>query len=371
MKIEAKKLRLSQDKCYKIHINKKSGKSKHCEIELKVHDKRMKTASEAKYLGDIINEEGNLNNTIEDRRQKGIGIVSQISSILNSISLGFFYIEIGLILREARLINGTLTNSEVWPSLTKAQLEFLEAADVELMRKIFNAHSKTATELFFLETGKIPLRFVIYKRRLMYLWNVLHANESELISKVYSVQTLKTTRGDWAEVIQTTKEILSIEKTDDDIKNMKKEIFRNYVEKKVCIGAFQYLQTLAKKHSKSEYTWNQDKLEKQKYLEDERFSRQDIQLLFALKSRMISVKTNFRNLHNNNMECQTCDEESIVEDENHILNCKNLKTEESVQINFKLVYGCLEEQLKAVKIFKTVLRKRESILEIKNKKSQD
>ena len=179
----------------------------------------------------------------------------------------------------------------------------------------------------------------------MYLWNVLHASQCELINKVYSVQTLKTTRGDWSEVIQTTKEILSIEKTDEEIKGMKKETFRNYVEKKVSIGAFQYLQTLAKKHSKSEYTWNQGKLEKQKYLEDKRFSRQDIQLLFALKSRMISVKTNFRNLHNNNMECQTCDEKSI--------------------------YGCLEEQLKAVKIFKKVIRKRESILEIRSKESQD
>ena len=69
VKIEAKKLRLSHDKCYKIHINKKSEKAKHCEIELKVHEKMMKTASEAKYLGDIINEEGNLNNTIEDRCQ--------------------------------------------------------------------------------------------------------------------------------------------------------------------------------------------------------------------------------------------------------------------------------------------------------------
>ena len=192
----------------------------------------------------------------------------------------------------------------------------------------------------------------------MYLWNVLHASESELINKVYSVQTLKTTRGGWSEVIHTTKEILSIEKTDEEIKGMKKETFRNYVEKKVSIGAFQYLQTLAKKHSKSEYTWNQGKLEKQKYLEDKRFSRQDIQLLFALKSRMISVKTNFRNLHNNNMECQTCDEKSIIEDENHILNCENLKTEESVQIDFKLVYGCLEEQLKAVKIFKKSAKKK-------------
>ena len=57
------------------------------------------------------------------------------------------------------------------------------------------------------------------------------------------------------------------------------------------------------------------------------------------------------------MECQTCDEKSIIEDENHILNCENLKTEESVQIHFNLVYGCLEEQLKAVKFSKKCLKK--------------
>ena len=44
VKIEAKKLRLSHDKCYKIHINKKSEKAKHCEIKLKVHEKMMKTS---------------------------------------------------------------------------------------------------------------------------------------------------------------------------------------------------------------------------------------------------------------------------------------------------------------------------------------
>ena len=365
VKIETKKLRLSHDKCYKIHISKKSLKARKCEIDLKVHDNVMKTASEAKYLGDVLNEEGNLNSTILERSQKGIGIVSQISSMLNSISLGFYYLEIALILREARLINGTLTNSEVWPSLNQDHLESLEAADIDLMRKIFNAHTKTASELFFLETGKIPFRFVIYKRRLMYLWHILTRNENELIHKVYSVQKLQTTKGDWFQIIQKTKEMFSIDKSDEEIKEMKKDAFKSYVDKKVDIGAFEHLQKLARKHSKSKYTWNQKKLEKQNYLNDIRFSKQDIQLLFALKSRMVNVKTNFRNLYNNNLECQTCNNNSCIEDENHILNCENLKTEESVKINFNQVYGYVEEQLRAVKIFKTVLRKREIILELK------
>ena len=154
VKVETKKLRLSEKKCYKIHIAKKTKDVRKCETDLMVHDEPMKSASEAKYLGDILNEEGTIDGTIEDRRLKGIGIMNQVSSILNSISLGFYYLDIALVLREAKLINGTLTNSEVWPSLNKQHKYSLEAADLDLMRKIFNAHSKTASELFHLETGK-------------------------------------------------------------------------------------------------------------------------------------------------------------------------------------------------------------------------
>jgi hypothetical protein len=91
------------------------------------------------------------------------------------------------------------------------------------MKKIFNAHTKIASELFFLETGKIPFRFVIYKRRLMYLWHILTINENELIYKVYSVQKLQTTKGDWFKIIQKTKDFFSIEKSYEEIKEMKKD----------------------------------------------------------------------------------------------------------------------------------------------------
>ena len=86
----------------------------------------------------------------------------------------------------------------------------------------------------------------------MYLWHILNRNDSELIHKVYSVQKFQTTRGDWFELAQQTKAILSIEKTDDEIKVMKQETFKSYVEKNIKVAAFQYLQNLAKKHSKSD-----------------------------------------------------------------------------------------------------------------------
>ena len=66
---------------------------------------------------------------------------------------------------------------------------------------------------------------------------------------------------------------------------------------------------------------------------------------------MVNFKTNFRNLYNNNLDCQTCDNKTCIEDENHLLNFENLKTEESVKLDFYQLYGCVEEQLRAVKVF--------------------
>ena len=79
-KVESKKLRMNKGKCYRIHIVKNSCKSK-----LKVHEFEMERATSAVYLGDVINESGNINETVRLREVKAIGIISQITSILKTV----------------------------------------------------------------------------------------------------------------------------------------------------------------------------------------------------------------------------------------------------------------------------------------------
>ena len=109
VKMEQKKLRLSKDKCVQIHIGKK--KDDICNNVLKVHQERMKKKSSGSYLGDILSSDGTLDATIEDRRQKGIGLVSKISGMVGNISLGIHFFRVALNLREAMMINEILTNS--------------------------------------------------------------------------------------------------------------------------------------------------------------------------------------------------------------------------------------------------------------------
>ena len=63
----------------------------------------MKYKSEVKYLGNIISEDGSCNKNIEERYNKGIGIVCSVNSLLKNISLGKHYYRIGLLFRETNV----------------------------------------------------------------------------------------------------------------------------------------------------------------------------------------------------------------------------------------------------------------------------
>ena len=287
-------------------------------------------------------------------------------SILSSISFGMFYIDIVMMLRESILVNGILTNSEIWYNMKEEHYKALETADEDLMRQIFKAHSKTAIELLYLETGKLPLRFIISKRRLMYFWQLLRTKENELIRKVYNIQKIKETKGDWYELIVKEKQKYAIEQTDEEIVKMSKNRFKTLIEKKINVVALEFLKKKALKHSKSRRILheleNKDWRKRKSYLKENHLHRDSIQLLFKLRTKMLDVKTNYANLYNGDLICRTCRQANTVEDEAHLLVCESLNGElDDNGIRFEDVFEGIEKQVAAVKAFKAVLRKREVV----------
>ena len=102
------------------------------------------------------------------------------------------------------------------------------------------------------------------------------------------------------------------------------------------------------KHTKSSGVAN-EKFGMKSYFSDRRFAKEDIQILFALRTKMIDVKTNFANLYENeNMNCRICKDTASVEDENHLLICEKL-TEEPSDTQFSDVYDNTDKQLAATK----------------------
>ena len=60
----------------------------------------MERVTEDTYLGDIISEDGKNAKNIKSREAKGVGIISEIKNMLETIMLGEHFFSTALLLRE-------------------------------------------------------------------------------------------------------------------------------------------------------------------------------------------------------------------------------------------------------------------------------
>ena len=143
---------------------------------------------------------------------------------------------------------------------------------------------------------------------------------------------------------------------------------KSLLDKEVNNFVFLYLKSVASKHSKStkilEEAESIKTFKRKAYLQDNIFSKFDQQLLLKLRTKILDVKTNFEELYQNNLVCRTCRKVGSVENEDHLLNCEALISENKNigEVKFNFVYKNLEKQKRALEVFKAVLRKREVLL---------
>ena len=141
----------------------------------------MASVEEEKYLGDIISCDGKNKKNITARKNRRIGVVNQIMSILEEICFGKFYFKVAMILRNSLLISSLLTNAEAWYNLSTSEVTELEKVDEDLLRKVLECPISTPKEMLYLELGVSPIRNIIRSRRLNFLQYILHEDKESLM----------------------------------------------------------------------------------------------------------------------------------------------------------------------------------------------
>ena len=202
------------------------------------------------YLGDVIENNTKAKANIEKRKARGYGVVNDILVITNEIPLSHWRIKAGLLLRQAMLVNGIMFNSEAWHNITDKDMMMLEKVDEALLRGLIAAHSKTPLEALYLETGSLPLRYILKSRRIMYLHNILKKEENELIRKIYETQKQNPSAGDFSELVRNDLTEIGMNMSDRQISQLNKQKFKLIVKNKIKDAALNYLKEVKRKHSK-------------------------------------------------------------------------------------------------------------------------
>jgi len=92
---------------------------------------------------------------------------------------------------DSLLINSILTDSEVWYNVSKNETKELEKVDEQLLRNVLETGKGTPKVMLHLEMVLIPIRFILMKRRLMFL----HEEKDSLLHKFFSAQKASPVKG--------------------------------------------------------------------------------------------------------------------------------------------------------------------------------
>ena len=393
-KISSKKLQCGIEKCKKMHIGRTHEKLTCPELSidgwLEKLVKNVETglpenedifegeafleiSQQEKYLGDIISDDGGNSKNILSRKNKGIGLVNEISAMLVEAMLGKDHFEIAMLTRNAMLVSSLIFNCETWYGLKKKEIEALEKIDEQLLRKILDCPSKTPKYLIYLELGIVPIGFLIKSRRLGFLKYILDQDESKLIKQVFKAQEMDPRNGDWITTVRKDLRKIGIQLNFDEIKRLSKFTFKSLIKESIENAALKNLKLQIKSKGK-EVTYQ--KLEMQNYLKsDSNLNLEEKKVAFKLRTRMVDLKMNMKNKHTN-FTCFACDTKSEINNETqeHIYICTNYKSGANEEEDIHKIFlnkRCTLKLKQIVKNFQQRLQEREKIVKTLNKDKEN
>ena len=350
--IELKKLQFhipevsKKSKCHFMHIGKPN---KHCP-GMKVHGHQADQVSEAVYLGDILRADGKNSSNVKMRVSKGVGIVGEIMEVLNCVSFGHKFFEIAKTLREARLLNGILTNVDVWYSIKKTEMDELEEVDKMLLRKILGAPDSTCIESLYLELGLIPIHVIVMARRVIFLHYLATQSEDAMLHKAFVAQWKYPAKDDWTEEAKQNLKQLGLDLSLDELQKKSQNSFKRMVKIKTKEYTLNYLLDLKLKHTKMD-NLDYSELKLQNYLRDPEIPVAEARNLYRYRTRSAKYKENMKTSYSTtSMPCPLC----LVHPDTqpHSLQC----TEVQAKIQVKGKYQDIFDEDIPSEISKTLLK---------------
>ena len=192
-------------------------------------------ATEYKYLGLWINQEGNLILHLEKKGNQIKGQVSALMSLASYHNVGPMFLEMRLELYEKCIIPSILYNLEGWNRLTNAELKKLERIQHRTLCRLLHLPKSTPYIGLLNELGMWRMEERIMYRKMMLYHNIIHSNEDRLCRKIIKDQEEREEEGTFYQETKKFFEEVEIEIKDVELmlKSKLKRIIKEQLNKRM------------------------------------------------------------------------------------------------------------------------------------------
>ena len=250
---------------------------------------KMKVKQEQTYLGDLISSDGTHTKKVQERSNKGLGVINQIMNILQSTYFGKHFFEVAMVLRESLLLSSLLLNSEAWVNYTDKDVRILEKCDEILLTRVLDCDSNSSNAMKYLDLGVVPVRFEIMRRKLGFLQYILQQKKESMIYQILKVTSESSVKNDFVYTCKKYLKTLDINLSFEEIESMSKFTFKKLVKGKTKSAAFSYLEEQKNKQEKIKDIFYYN-LEMQEYLSDGDRNVNVSKIIYKARGKTLDIK---------------------------------------------------------------------------------
>ena len=215
----------------------------------------------------------------------------------------------------------------------------------------------------YLETGAIPIKWIICQRRLNYLKHILSKEDTELVKKVYLAQKESPNHGDFVQLVE--QDMLELNVTSQHLDDLDKVSLKARLKKNATIAAFKFLKLRQSEHKEVKHIQYKT-FEVQSYLRSATLHSEEMKTLTAVRSMCLrNIRSNFSKIFKERLNCPLiCNKDNPARDtQDHLLVCPKLNTD-TKSFLIEQANGQLEDPEEIAKVLFKLVRKRTIILDI-------
>ena len=291
MKVKQKKSILNGKKDEKVEIN----------------GYEIKRTPEHTYLGKIVEEGLKEKREIQERIIKAKIEQNECLRILENKYLGRKRITGGVKYLQSIIIPTLTFGAETWNELTEKEKDEINRVQTNYLAKVLKVPETTPKCALIGSLNLTKIEHIANTRKLQYYVDINNRNENKLEVKMQRLQNNREMS--YEREINDLREKYNI---DICLTGNNTKAIKNYIKNKIKEVNDKEIEDEIKKGRKTEMMseYRKDYMEKLHF--------EEARAIFMMLTRMIDVKTNFKNKHRN-LECEICQTE---ENTHHLFKCK-------------------------------------------------
>lgn len=326
------------------------------EEKVEINGYEIKRTPEHTYLGKIVEEGLKEKREIQERIIKARIDQNECLRILKSKYLGRKRIYGGIKYLKGIIIPTLTFGAETWNELTEKEKDDINRVQTNYLAKVLKVPETTPRCALIGSFNLTKIEHIANTRKLQYYVDINNRNENKLEVKMQRLQSNREMS--YEREINNLKEKYNIDicltgnntkAIKNHIKNKIKEVNDKEIEDEIRNGR--------KTKMMSEYS--------NEYMEKLHF--EEARAIFMMLTRMIDVKTNFKNNHRN-LECEICQTE---EDTHHLFKCKKYQ-DLNKNIKGETLQAVIKnnKEIDVAKVLKEIIKRRKLEREEKQKIKQ-